>query len=124
MPDEIQSFSGLQSIIDAHGQSPRTAVQTMRVRDPETGNVYEMSIWNARDKVRLDGWLLDEPPPEPVALTEGKDKDAPPEVEAAKKPLVELEALRAEYYEVTGKKADGRWGKKALSTKIELAKES
>lgn len=119
---EPQSFSDLQSVIDAGGRSTRPKPATARVRDPKTGAVYEMTLPNARDKVRLDGWsfVVEELVPTP---TSEETEEAVKSVEATKKPLVELDALRAEYAELAGKPADGRWGKKALATKIDLLKD-
>jgi hypothetical protein len=123
MDETPQSFSQLQAVIQSSGRGPRTSEGTVKVIDPKTGETYEMSTSNARDKVRLDGWKMAyvEPPPAPVEESEdGKT----PEVEAAPKRLDALEGLRKEYAQLAGKPADGRWGKKALVTKIQLLKES
>ncbi len=109
---------------------PMRAEDTLtKVTDPATGKVYEMSRSNARDKVRIDGWTMavDKAPPQPaeaVAKEEPKVDDDIGEFDTMedKKEPTELDLLRKEYEDVSGKEADKRWGKSALQNRIELAK--
>lgn len=122
MDDTVQSFQELQSVIQTSGRGPRTKEGMVRVIEPKTGKVYEMTTPNARDKVRLDGWKLEPVVEAPTPVK--KDEGEIPDVQAAPKSLDILDRLREEYAELAGKPADGRWGKKALIGKIALLKDS
>lgn len=91
--------------------------------------VAEVSIENARDMVRLDGWTF---------VAESKPVEATPEAEVSSEAEDEtpsknenddgsaqehtvVDDLRAAYKELTGDEPDQRWGKKSLNEKIAVA---
>lgn len=122
-PEKATSFYGLQAMIDASGQGPRTPPEYAIVYNPITEEEHRMTVQNARDRVRIDGWKLVEivrPDPVLIEEIEHDDEEEVEEAREVEQRFAELDKLRAKYEELAGKPADKRWGKKKLAEKIAL----
>lgn len=128
-PDSMASPEDAESLLviaQRNAAKPRTQMKMHKVRNPKTGETAIVSQQNMRDLVRIDGWVVvpDNPgppkadAPAPVTAVE-EDEDIGEDVDTPREPN-ELDLLRDEYKRLSGKEADKRWGKKALSEKIDL----
>lgn len=118
--------------ITAPMNAKRPEPDMVQVVHPTTGEVLDVTPSNARDMVRLDGWLMhvkNEPKQDESEEEENLDDDggSEPKLDEEGKPVFdadELGQLRKEFYELAGHEADGRFGKKALNEAIAKLKEA